>query len=1103
MDMQTLAQEVLNAIRSGHNDATRLIRLHTDSALDQLLVERLDGVEQIGPAAPSAEQCAAGFRFTLSVLCTNASLEAKDWLGKTILIELLTQQSRIALRPFHGHITAFETLTADGGFGYYKLTVEPWLAFLDHRADSFVFHDMTVPEIIDSVFADYSGTGTLVPAWRWALSEDVTYAKRSITTQYRESDLAFIERLFAEEGLYYWFEHDAGGAADSNVGASLQDSKHTLVITDNTDAFTDNEQTRIRFHRASSTEQSDTIQHLASSRALATHSVEIASWDYRSLDTRTSSLSAEADEAATDMPLSRFDAPDAYLWPDRETGERYAARQIEALDAQRQLLTGSGTVRTLSPGTRFVLDDHFDSAFEMLSPATDDAEATNRYAVLRVSHHARNNLSPSLGQGLAAKALDLLGRIAKNKKDKPAKNQKEDPLYTNTFTLLPATLPYRPITQNDSGIVLRPRPIVSGTQTAIVVGAASEPVHTDRDGRIKIQFHWQRGANSHSRLAHPSGDENATADQAAWAWVRVMTQWAGASWGSSFIPRVGQEVLVDFIEGNIDRPVVIGTAYNGQGAQDAQNNQTGTGAGATTGNAPSWFAGGDAGKDGATESGNTGPKHAHRATLAGIKTQALTQSQQGAGGFNHLAFDLTPNEPRTQLATTQFASSLTLGANRHQNDNQRTAYRGHGAELVTAQSGAIRAGSGLLISTTAQANASGALLDSPIASTQLDTAQSLVKSLAESAQKQKADIKGEPASEKLAAAAGLAKSQKILEATETGSSAGTNVNGGTGSVPAWSEPMIVAESPAGIAALTPKGAVLVAGNTLTLAATDIHIASQGKQAWVAKDGIALYTYGKQSDGARPIKDLGLKLHAAKGKVSVQAQTDKADFNADKAVTITSTTADVLLQGKDKLMLSAGGAAIEISAGNITLTAPGVVDLKAGQRNFTSAKSSRNSMSLPVPSELLLQPVEAPHSLRFAALGADDLLALGWAGSPFAIVDDEGETLAQGVVAEDGRLPRITTASATEVKLRLGDTQGAQLLPIPRSTESTNVAFTAEAESDDLTDSHPQTFDEEISQTSSNVTSSRYYQEVVSATTHHSSEFLTVSQIRELLDKADN
>jgi type VI secretion system secreted protein VgrG len=402
----------------------------------------------------------------------------------------------------------------------------------------------------------------------------------------------------------------------------------------------------------------------------------------------------------------------------------------------------------------------------------------------------------------------------------------------------------------------------------------------------------------------------------------------------------------------------------------------------------------------------------------------MTQSPQGAGGFNHLAFDLTPNEPRTQLATTQFASSLTLGANRHQHDNQRTAYRGHGAELVTAQSGAVRAGSGLLISTDGRTNATGTLLDSRLAPNQLEAAQSLVKSLAESAQKQKAEITGEPAPDKLAAAEGLAKSQKIVETTETSDASSGNVSGGSGTVSAWSEPIIVTESPSGIAALTPKDAILVAGNTLALTAADIHIASQGKQAWAVKDGIALYTYGKQSDGSRPVKDLGLKLHAAKGKVSIQAQSDKADFNADKTVTITSTTADVLLQGKDKLTVTTGGASIEISGGNITLTASGVVDLKGSQRNFTSAKSaSSGAPRLPTASDLQL--ANRPSDDRKIFSQKLDLSTLiGTAeqpgSAPNKIKDKRGATLQQGTTNGQGETQRFFTPEEESLTAYVGD-----------------------------------------------------------------------------------
>lgn len=900
----TSIAESLHDLISGHTDATRLIRIKTTSTSDTLMAERLDGIEEIIPTPGMSP----GFRFELKVLSTNAYLNTDEWLGQPVLIELLTAQSRSALRPISGHITAFESLAGDGGFGHYRLTIEPWLAFLAYRRDSHVFHDLNVIEIIDAVLGDWRNQGKLNPQWRWALADASVYRKRSVCTQYRESDLAFICRLLTEEGLYAWFEHSSG--------STPEEALHTLVIADQMTAMSDNPQSQIRFHRAAATESADTIQQIVSRRALASHALSLASHDYRSLDNRLSYAPGSPDDHASSIPLTRYEAPGAYAFPDREAGERLARRIQESIEAQRQTLTGESTVRTLCPGTRFTLLGHFDAE----APATEDEAERNRYAVIRVCHHARNNLGTELGNRLAALAGNLAGHTAQR--------ESEDTLYRNDFVLIPTALPWRAEMVDASGRLIRPRPLVHGTHSAIVVGEAGQPIHTDRDGRIKVQFHWQRGSQSHSRLATPSGEDNAPANAGSWSWVRVMNTWAGANWGSVFTPRAGQEVLVAFIEGDIDRPVIIGGLYNGRGAEAAQGNQLSRGAGTATGNAPAWFAG-----TASQPSSAGGEGHAHAAVLAGFKTQALGASQTGTGGFNQLVFDLTPGEPRAQLATTQYASHLNLGALRHQFDNQRLASRGHGVELATDESGALRTGSGLLLSTDARTNAAGMQMEAKLASSQLESAQALVKTLAESAQKQKAALEGEAAPDQLAVAAALEHSQQTLTATEaSGTSDATAVS-------AWSDPMIAAESPAGISALTPKDAILNSGATLSLTAADIHLAAQGKSAWAVKDGIVLYTYGKQSDTKRPISDTGLKLHAAQGKVSIQAQSDKADFNADKKVTLTSTTKDVLLQGKNDLQLTAAGAAIQISGGNITLTAPGKVELKASSKNFTGAKSA--------------------------------------------------------------------------------------------------------------------------------------------------------------------
>jgi hypothetical protein len=211
-------------------------------------------------------------------------------------------------------------------------------------------------------------------------------------------------------------------------------------------------------------------------------------------------------------------------------------------------------------------------------------------------------------------------------------------LYRNCFTAIRADIAYRPSTTDQHGTVLHPKPTVYGQQSAIVVGPAGQDIYTDRDHRIKVQFHWARGASSHSRLAHPAteGHTSAPADHTAGTWVRVLSAiapTAGANWGGTGVPRIGQEVLIDFLEGDIDRPVVIGALYNGQGNSNQAHNQATQGAGVATGNAPMWFPG-----EGADP--KSGPYDSyHGAALSGIKTQSMGASQSGVGSqFTSEAF---------------------------------------------------------------------------------------------------------------------------------------------------------------------------------------------------------------------------------------------------------------------------------------------------------------------------------------------------------------------------------------------------------------------------------------------------------------------------------
>lgn len=392
-----------------------------------------------------------------------------------------------------------ELLKADGGFARYALTLGPWYSFLAHGRDSSIFQDKTVFEILDAIFGGWKALGRLSPAWRYDLRDPGIYPKRSLTTQYQESNLAFAERLMGEEGLFYYFEH-SGDASSANLGS------HTMVVADDNGSFKPNSQPEIKFKQPGAVMKEDSIDRWRTELRCLTNAVELSSWDYRSNSDRGASSASAA--GGNDIRLTSQDAPGAYAYQSREQGQRIADNQMQALDAARETHIGAGTVRTLAPGTTFTL--HGQAQFDQAD--NDDART---FIVRRVVHLAHNNLSMET----VATANRLLGQSPLGALIEAERGQSlhatgrdmgERPLYRNRIDAIHSKVPFRASTVDQHGRLLNARPSVQGQQTAIVVGPPGAAIHTDRDHRIKVQFHWQRGASdndlSHSRLNHPAPD---------------------------------------------------------------------------------------------------------------------------------------------------------------------------------------------------------------------------------------------------------------------------------------------------------------------------------------------------------------------------------------------------------------------------------------------------------------------------------------------------------------------------------------------------------------------------------------------------------------------
>lgn len=934
-----------SAFFSDTAQTSRLLRLHTCLGPDRLLAESMRGEEAIGE----------GYAFTITALSLDAGIPLRTLIGQPALLELLTVDAGMP-RPFHGYLAAAELNGANGGMARYTLSLQPWSAFLAHTRDSRIFQDMSVPDIVDTVLKAWQGRGRLAPDWRFDLADPGSYPKRSLTTQYQESDLAFIERLMSAEGLFYYFEHE-GDPGSPRLGS------HRMVIADHNGAFLANLQSAVRYTQPGAVMKEDSMDRWRCEVRQQTNAIELASWDYRSLDRRpvfSSSMRSREEE------LAQRDMPGQYAYPNRSHGQRLADRRLQPLEARCEVFIGAGTVRTLAPGTTFTLSGH----------AVHDAEDEDkrRFLVTRARHLMHNNLSAEMKAEIAGRLGEPPASDGRAYLARPG----ERPLYRNRIDAIRSSIPYRACPSS------HPRPTIRGQQTAIVVGPPGAVIHTDRDHRIKLQFHWQRGADSHNRLdhPHPDGHTGAPGDDSAGTWVRVATPLApiaGANWGSHALPRVGQEVLVDFLEGDIDRPVVIGTLYNGAGAQDAQHNTRNHGAGPATGNAPPWFPG---------EAG----AHAHPAVLSGLKSQAMQASQLGTKAYSQLVFDDSPGQARVSLQrhanAHQGTAELNLGHVRHQADNQRLKTAGLGAELKTAHGLALRAAKGMLLS--ADRLAGGAQMEARGACGQIDASRELQESLAGTAGKHNAVVND------ASAITGMRDSAEVIGTIGKDTFA-------------WPAPQIQLSSPDGIVALTPADAVLTAGATTTICAgQDIDFAARGNGYRAAVAGISLFTYGKANAKDKPNQETGILLHAASGKLSTQSQSGETHLTADKCITVASIAASVKAVGKQHVLLTAQGACLKLEAGNIMLHAPGKVEFKASMKELAGPKDGSASVpALPKAREI--------YNEAFVIRNEETKEPMAYVR--YRLESASGVTI-EGITDALGRTQRIFTAKREDLKLYL-------------------------------------------------------------------------------------
>jgi len=483
---------------SDYKEGNRYLYLTTPLGPDVLLLDKFTGTESISEL----------FRFELKMYAavgTDVPFDKLLGQGVSFGVQGVDDEER---RDFNGVVAAMSELHQDKNFTHYEAVVVPRFWALSQRSQCRIFQQKSVPDILKKVLDGLDVSYEL----------QGTYEPREYVTQYHESDFDFASRLMEEEGIFYFFKHEDSHkmvVADRSQSFGPIKGPSSTVIYEGVEGGNREEeritqwtkQQELRSGKYTLWDHNFQLphKHLEAVQPVVetinigtvTHKLKVAgneTWEVfkhpGEYAKRFDGISSSGGEQPSELNK---------IFTDNTRTVKIRAHGIET---PMLLIRGASNVRFLTPGHKFTLDRHFN--------------ADGSYVLTSVYHVGREG--------------DMRARSSQGKK----------PHYENAFSCIPFALPYAPPRRTA-------RPVIAGAQTAVVTGPPGEEIFTDKYGRVKAQFHWDR-----------EGEYNASSS----CWMRVGSPWAGKQWGMIHIPRIGQEVIVEFLEGDPDRPIIVGSVYN-------------------------------------------------------------------------------------------------------------------------------------------------------------------------------------------------------------------------------------------------------------------------------------------------------------------------------------------------------------------------------------------------------------------------------------------------------------------------------------------------------------------------------------------------------------
>ncbi|KVH72220.1 Rhs element Vgr protein [Burkholderia ubonensis] len=784
---------LLKALRGGHAQFDRIVKLDTPLGDDWLV--------------PLYVKIHARLGRNFEVIVDASSVVGDRIKLNALILQPVTlwiRQTDGGYLPIHGYVQRARRLGSDGSVSYFQLQFSSWLSFLKLSSDRRDWQETPGWQILTDVFDKH-------PQANGHYGLELRGAMRSYSHRVQwETDWNFVHRSMEEVGVFPRFDFAKDGKS------------HKVVMMDDLYFGPSLPNPEMKFSHAGTDEEFDGLTQLSEQQDAQSATLTLGTADYKrpDLDKQVGTPAADLE----DLPGQGEDYlyTGSQTWAESDIGQQLARIRTEEWASRAKRYFAVGSPRYALPGYWFrvsghpVLDTLPEEERELSIIASDWLIQNNlpgMDALTRFPRSLRGEIEQVQAAGTGATVRDRDGGVGFFHVEIEAQRRKT---------------PFRSPFEHE-------KPEMH-LQTAIVVTDIDDEILTDDGNRVRV------------RTSNSRNDRNTKST----TWIRAAMPDAGAKRGGYFPLRKDDQVLLGFVNGDCDRPVIISRLHGG----------------ATM---PVW--------------------HTH-GLLSGFRSR-----EYGGDGFNQLVMDDSSGQNRVHLYSSSYSSHLHLGYLIEQSDNTRGAFLGNGFDLKSGAHGAVRAEQGLYVSTQP---ATAQPLNVTAATEPLAGAEAVFETASKASEANRAESLQD----------GQTALKSFTDATRRAvagsASGGRTAGGGTGNANGFSKPVMLLSSPEGIAASTQQSVHVTANqHTNMVAGQNVNLAAGKSLLASVLDKISLFA-----------QNLGIKIFAAKGPVDIQAQSGTASLVALQDVKIESADGRLILTAAKEVWIGAGGSYISIKGGLI-------------------------------------------------------------------------------------------------------------------------------------------------------------------------------------------